>query len=68
MLISNEEHVDQEEAGIEWKRGSCLKKWKSRHQGLVHPKMKILSLITRLHVVPNPVRPSFIFGTQIQSF
>jgi len=24
-------------------------------QGLVHPKLKILSLITQLHVVPNPL-------------
>jgi len=26
----------------------------SRLNGLVHPKIKILSLITHLHVVPNP--------------
>jgi len=37
-------------------------------KGLVHPKMKILSVFTRPHVVPNPVRPSFIFGTQIKIF
>ncbi len=35
-------------------------------KGLVHPKMKIMSLITHPHVVP--VRPPFIFGTQIKIF
>ncbi len=33
-------------------------------KGLVHPKMKILSLITHPHVVPKPV----IFGIQIKIF
>ncbi len=28
--------------------------------------MKILSLIAHAVIVPNPVRPSFIFGTQIK--
>jgi len=27
--------------------------------------MKIKSLITHPHVIPNPVRPSFIFRTQM---
>ncbi len=36
--------------------------------GIVHPKMKILSLITHPHVVPNPLRPLFIFRTQIKIF
>ncbi len=31
-----------------------------------HPKLKIVSLITNPHVVP--VRPSFIFWTQIKIF
>uniref|UniRef100_A0A8C1QX09 Uncharacterized protein n=1 Tax=Cyprinus carpio TaxID=7962 RepID=A0A8C1QX09_CYPCA len=33
-------------------------------KGLIHPKMKILSLITHPHVIPNP----FIYGTQIKIF
>ncbi len=31
-------------------------------KGIVHPKIKILSLIAHLHVVPNP-KTLFIFGT-----
>jgi len=34
----------------------------------VHRKMKILSLITHPHVVPNPVRLLFIFRTQMKIF
>ncbi len=34
-------------------------------KGIVHPKMKNLSLITPPHVVPNP---SFIFETEIEMF
>ncbi len=37
-------------------------------KGLVHPKMKILSLITHPHVVPKPLDTPFIFGTQIKIF
>ncbi len=33
-------------------------------KGIVHPKMKILSLITHPYVIPNP----FIFRTQIKIF
>ncbi len=33
-------------------------------KGLVHLKMKLC----HPHVVPKPVRPSFIFGTQIKMF
>ncbi len=41
----------------------------TRLQRFVHPKMKILSLITRPHVVSNPSDlPPFIFGTQITIF
>ncbi len=40
--------------------------WLPWLKGLVHPKMKILSLITHRHV--KPVRLSFIFGTQIKIF
>jgi len=32
-------------------------------KGIVHPKMKILSEMTHPHVVPAPVRLSFIFET-----
>ncbi len=35
---------------------------------LVHPKMKILSLITLRHVVLKPVRPSFIFEYKVTYF
>ncbi len=38
-------------------------------KGISHPKMKLMSLITHPHVIPNPsdlVR--FIFGTQINMF
>ncbi len=35
-------------------------------KGVVHPKMKILSLITQLHVISKPLSPSFIFGAQIK--
>jgi len=37
-------------------------------KGLVHPKMKILSLITHPHHRSTPVRPSFILETQIKIF
>jgi len=36
--------------------------------GLVHPKMKIKSLITHPHAVPTPVRPLLVFGTQMKIF
>ncbi len=37
-------------------------------KGIVHSKMKVLSLSTHTYVVPNTVRPWFIFGTQIKIF
>jgi len=37
-------------------------------KGLVHPKMKIKSLITHPHAVPTPVRPLLVFGTQMKIF
>ncbi len=37
-------------------------------KGVVHQKMKMLSLITHPHVISKPVRPSFIFETQIKIF
>jgi len=35
-------------------------------KGLVHPKMKIMSLMNHPHVVPSP--SSFILGTQFKVF
>ncbi len=35
-------------------------------KGLLHTKMKILSLITYPHVVPNPYKALFVFGTQFK--
>ncbi len=37
-------------------------------KGLVQPKKKILSIITHPHVVRKPIRPWFIFRTQIKIF
>ncbi len=37
-------------------------------KGLVHPKMKNLSLITSPSCCSKPVRPSFIFRTQMKMF
>ncbi len=39
---------------------------KVKIKGIVHTKIKILSLISHPHVIPKPVRTSFIFGTQIK--
>jgi len=45
-----------------------IKHFTTRLKGLVHPKLKILSVISHPHVVPNPVRLMFIFGTQNKIF
>ncbi len=38
-------------------------------KGIVHPKVKLMSLITQPHVsCSKSIRPSFIFGTQIKIF
>ncbi len=37
-------------------------------KGIVHPKIKILSLFAHPHVISKPVRPPFIFETQIKIF
>ncbi len=35
-------------------------------KSIAYPKMRILSLITQPHVIPNPLRLAFVFGTQIK--
>jgi len=42
--------------------------WVNGLKGIVHPKMKILSVFCSLSCCSNPVRPLFIFGTQIKIF